>query len=124
MIRENVLGGTKWSVGCDVWRGDRRRGVGVVRKHVGYGKRVAGKSLDLTVTLVIGNRIWGYSRDTSYVPCRDVRTGFITGKPCMNPIRYSLWAYIMENLYRPCCDVRIWVMTGTLNLFGHSIEIV
>ena len=55
---------------------------------------------------------WGYSRDTSYVPCRDVRTGFITGKPCMNPIRYSLWAYIMENLYRPCCDVRIWVMTG------------
>ena len=26
---ENVLGGTKWNVGCDVWRGDRRRGVGV-----------------------------------------------------------------------------------------------
>ena len=24
----------------------------------GYGKRVAGKSLDLTVTLVIGVRIW------------------------------------------------------------------
>lgn len=67
---------------------------------------------------------WGYSRDTSYVPYRDVRTGFVTGKPCMNPIRYSLWAYIMENLYRPCCDVRIWVMTGTLNLFGHSVEIV
>lgn len=67
---------------------------------------------------------WGYSRDTSYVPCRYVRTGFITGKPCMNPIRYSFWAYIMENLYRPCCDVRIWVMTGTLNLFGHSVEIV
>lgn len=63
---------------------------------------------------------WGYSRDTSYVPYRDVRTGFVTGKPCMNPIRYSLWAYIMENLYRPCCDVRILVMTGTLN----SVEIV
>lgn len=43
--------------GEDAWRGDRRRGVGVVRKHVGYGKRVAGKSLDLTVTLVIGNHI-------------------------------------------------------------------
>ena len=57
MFRENVLDGTKWNVGCDVWRGDRRRGVGVVRKHVGYGKRVAGKSLDLTVTLVIGNHI-------------------------------------------------------------------
>ena len=57
MFWENVLGGTKWDVGCDVWRGDRRRGVGVVRKHVGYGKRVAGKSLDLTVTLFIGDRI-------------------------------------------------------------------
>lgn len=45
----------------------------------GYGKRVAGKSLDLTVTLFIGVRIWGYSRDTSYVPCRDVRTGVMTG---------------------------------------------
>ena len=44
--------------GEDAWRGNGRRGVGVVRKHVGYGKRVAGKSLDLTVTLVIGNRIW------------------------------------------------------------------
>ena len=44
----------KMDVGCDVWRGDRRRGVGVVRKHVGYGKRVAGKSLDLTVTLLSG----------------------------------------------------------------------
>ena len=29
LFRENVLGGTKWNVGCDVWRGDRRRGVGV-----------------------------------------------------------------------------------------------
>lgn len=29
----------------------------VVRKHVGHEKRVAGKSLDLTVTLVIGDRI-------------------------------------------------------------------
>ena len=72
----------------------------------------------------IGNRIWGYSRDTSYEPCCDIRTGFITGNPCMNPIRYLLWAYIMETLYRPCRDVRIWVMTGTLNLFGHSVEIV
>lgn len=43
--------------GEDAWRGNGRRGVGVVRKHVGYGKRVAGKSLDLTVTLSIGNRI-------------------------------------------------------------------
>ena len=73
----------------------------------GYEKRVAGKSLDLTVTLFIGDRIWGYSWNTSYEPCCDIRTGIITGKPCMNPIRYSLWAYIMENLYRPCCDVRI-----------------
>ena len=71
-------------MGCDVWRGDRRRGVGVVRKHVGYGKRVAGKSLDLTVTLVIWDRIWGYSWETSYGPCCDVRTGIITGKPCMD----------------------------------------
>lgn len=57
MFRENVLDGTKRNVSCDVWRGDRLRVVGVVRKHVGYGKRVAGKSLDLTVTLVIGNHI-------------------------------------------------------------------
>lgn len=75
--------------GEDAWRGNGRRGVGVVRKHVGYGKRVAGKSLDLTVTLFIGVRIWGYSRDTSYVPYRDVRTGFITGKPYMNLIAMS-----------------------------------
>lgn len=53
----NLFSGTKWDVGFDVWRGDRRRGVGVARKHVGYGKRVAGKSLDLTVTLFIGDRI-------------------------------------------------------------------
>lgn len=105
--------------GEDAWRGNGRRGVGLYVNMWDMETRVAGKSLDLTVTLVIGVRIWGYSRDTSYVPCRDVRTGFITGKPCMNPIRYSLWAYIMENLYRPCCDVRIWVMTGALNLFGH-----
>ena len=29
LFRENVLGGTKWNVGCDVWRGDRLRVVGV-----------------------------------------------------------------------------------------------
>ena len=29
MFRENVLDGTEWNVGCDVWRGDRLRGVGV-----------------------------------------------------------------------------------------------
>ena len=37
------------------WQRAKRRGV--VRKHVGYGKRVTGKSLDLPVTLVIGDRI-------------------------------------------------------------------
>ena len=57
----------KMECGRDRLRGDGRRGVGVVRKHVGYGKRVAGKSLDLTVTLVIGNRF-----------------GAIVGKPCMD----------------------------------------
>ena len=29
MFRRNVLGGTKWDAGCDVWRGDRLRVVGV-----------------------------------------------------------------------------------------------
>ena len=29
MFRENVLDGTEWNVGCDVWRGDRPRVVGV-----------------------------------------------------------------------------------------------
>lgn len=42
--------------GEDAWRGDRRRGVGLYVNMWGM-KRVAGKSLDLTVTLVIGNRI-------------------------------------------------------------------
>ena len=61
----------------------------VVRKHVGHEKRVAGKSLDLTVTLVIGNRIWGYSWDTSYEPCRDVRIWVMTGKPRMDIVAMS-----------------------------------
>ena len=57
-VRKNVLDSTEWDAGRGrlAWRRAKRRGV--VRKHVGYGKRVAGKSLDLTVTLVIGNRIW------------------------------------------------------------------
>ena len=29
MFRENVLDGTEWNVGCDVWRSDRLRVVGV-----------------------------------------------------------------------------------------------
>lgn len=54
-----------------------------------YEKRVAGKSLDLTVTLVIGDRIWSYSWDTLYEPCCDARTRVVTGKP--EPIRsYSV----------------------------------
>ena len=68
-----------------------------------YEKRVAGKSLDLTVTLVIGDRIWGYSWDTSYGPCCDVRTGIITGKPCMNPI--AMFAFGLSRV--------------NLDLFGH-----
>lgn len=57
MFRENVLDGTEWDAGRGrlAWQRAKRRGV--VRKHVGYGKRVAGKSLDLTVTLFIGNHI-------------------------------------------------------------------
>lgn len=63
------------------WRGNGRRGVGVVRKHVGYGKRVAGKSLDLTVTLLSG-----------------IAFGAIVGTPRMNLVAIFALGLKLVNL--------------------------
>lgn len=41
---------------------------------------------------------WGYSWNTSYGPCFDVRTRIITGKPCMNPIAMFALGLLRVNL--------------------------
>ena len=95
----------------------------LVRKHVGFHGQTAyaGAGVDTGLTLALlclnsrgmkkggwqvfgldshpcywGSR-WGYSWNTSYGPCFDVRTRIITGKPCMNPIAmFALGLYFRK----------------------------